>query len=225
MKKKKFLAFTLCSLLTLTSIQEPLAFSDETPDDPAFSDEITSDETAYDTGISDVSASGNSSVAPDFSSGGSDDPNISSDKGSFQATPARKPSENSIPITADSGFADSVFRKWISEKLDTDHDGLLSDEEISVCTKITIPSMSVDSLEGIEYFYNLETLDCSGNELLFLDVSANTVLKSLNCSHNNLLSLDLSSCKKLKDLDISFNSCGSNSSISLWVPDSPQRKK
>lgn len=36
MKKKKFLAFTLCSLLTLTSIQEPLAFSDETPDDPAF---------------------------------------------------------------------------------------------------------------------------------------------------------------------------------------------
>ena len=96
MKKKKFLAFTLCSLLTLTSIQEPLAFSDETPDDPAFSDEITSDETAYDTGISDVSASENSSVAPDFSSGGSDDPNISSDKGSFQATPARKPSENSV---------------------------------------------------------------------------------------------------------------------------------
>lgn len=84
-----------------------------------------------------------------------------------------------------------------------------------MCTEISIPSMSVDSLEGIEYFYNLKTLDCSDNELLFLDVSANTVLKSLNCSHNNLLSLDLSSCKKLKDLDISFNNCGSNSSISL----------
>ena len=84
-----------------------------------------------------------------------------------------------------------------------------------MCTEISIPSMSVDSLEGIEYFYNLKTLDCSDNELLFLDVSANIVLKSLNCSHNNLLSLDLSSCKKLKDLDISFNNCGSNSSISL----------
>ena len=225
MKKKKFLAFTLCSLLTLTSIQTPWAFSDEVPDDSAFSDGNTSDETAYDTDTSDVSASENSSdiLAPDFSSGESDDPNISSDKGSFQATPARKPSENSIPITADSGFADSVFRKWISENIDTDHDGLLSDEEISVCTKISIPSMSVDSLEGIEYFYNLETLDCSGNELLFLDVSANTVLKSLNCSHNNLLSLDLSSCKKLKDLDISFNSCGSSSSISL--PKSPSVEK
>lgn len=49
MKKKKFLAFTLCSLLTLTSIQTPWAFSDEAPDDPAFSDGITSDETAYGT--------------------------------------------------------------------------------------------------------------------------------------------------------------------------------
>ena len=98
-------------------------------------------------------------------------------------------SGNSIPITADSGFADPVFRKWISENIDTDRDGLLY-EEISMCTEISIPSMSVDSLEGIEYFYNLKTLDCSDNELLFLDVSANTVLKSLNCSHNNLLSLD-----------------------------------
>ena len=44
-----------------------------------------------------------------------------------------------------------------------------------MCTEISIPSMSVDSLEGIEYFYNLKTLDCSDNELLFLDVSANTV--------------------------------------------------
>ena len=107
MKKKKFLAFTLCSLLTLTSIQTPWAFSDEAPDDPAFSDGITSDETAYGTDISDIPASENSSdiLAPDFSSGESDDSNISSDRGSFQAAPARKPSENSIPITADSGFA------------------------------------------------------------------------------------------------------------------------
>lgn len=68
--------------------------------------------------------------------------------------------------------------------------------------------MSVDSLEGIEYFYNLKTLDCSDNELLFLDVSANTSSEILNCSHNNLLSLDLSSCKKLKDLDISLTAVG-----------------
>ena len=34
MKKKKFPVFILCSLLTLTNIQTPWAFSDEAPDDP-----------------------------------------------------------------------------------------------------------------------------------------------------------------------------------------------
>ena len=91
MKKKKFPVFILCSLLTLTNIQTPWAFSDEAlddpvfsdesvddpvfpvelPDDPAFSDEITPDEATYAKDTADISASG-----------------------------------NSIPITADSGFAD-----------------------------------------------------------------------------------------------------------------------
>ena len=109
MKKKKFPVFILCSLLTLTNIQTPWAFSDEAPDDPAFSDEITPDEATYAKDTADISASG-----------------------------------NSIPITADSGFADPVFQKWISENIDTDRNGLLSDEEISMCTEISIPSMSVD---------------------------------------------------------------------------------
>ena len=39
MKKKKFPVFILCSLLTLTNIQTPWAFSDEALDDPVFSDE------------------------------------------------------------------------------------------------------------------------------------------------------------------------------------------
>ena len=43
MKKKKFPVFILCSLLTLTNIQTPWAFSDEAPDDPVFSDESVDD--------------------------------------------------------------------------------------------------------------------------------------------------------------------------------------
>ena len=106
MKKKKFPVFILCSLLTLTNIQTPWAFSDEAlddpvfsdesvddpvfpvelPDDPAFSDEITPDEATYAKDTADISASG-----------------------------------NSIPITADSGFADPVFQKWISENLSLIH--------------------------------------------------------------------------------------------------------
>ena len=60
--------------------------------------------------------------------------------------------------------------------------------------------MSVDSLKGIEYFYNLKTLDCSHNQLLFLDLTANTALKSLNCSYNNLTRLNLSSFPAFYDL-------------------------
>ena len=80
MKKKKFPVFILCSLLTLTNIQTPWAFSDEAPDDPvfsdesvddpvfpvelpddpAFSDEITPDEATYAKDTADISASGNS---------------------------------------------------------------------------------------------------------------------------------------------------------------------
>ena len=80
MKKKKFPVFILCSLLTLTNIQTPWAFSDEAPDDPVFSDEsvddpvfpvelpddpafsdgITPDEAAYAKDTADISASGNS---------------------------------------------------------------------------------------------------------------------------------------------------------------------
>ena len=43
MKKKKFPVFILCSLLTLTNIQTPWAFSDEALDDPVFSDESVDD--------------------------------------------------------------------------------------------------------------------------------------------------------------------------------------
>ena len=43
MKKKKFPVFILCSLLTLTNVQTPWAFSDEAPDDPVFSDESVDD--------------------------------------------------------------------------------------------------------------------------------------------------------------------------------------
>ena len=198
MKKKKVLTFTLCLLLTLTSAQTPWAFSDDSSAEQTFSDGV----------ISDGSAS-------NFSFDESNEPSPAFDEPLFTLDSAVRSSGNPVPITADSGFSDPVFRKWISENIDADQDGLLSDEEISACTKISISSMSVDSLKGIECFYNLETLDCSDNQLLFLDVSANTSLKTLNCAHNQLLSLDLSSCKKLESLDVSFNSCGNSDSIRL----------
>lgn len=203
-KKKNFLPFVLSFLMIFSDAQISWAISGED-----FSDETVSDNTVSDEIFSDASIS-------DDICNGTDSDNISDI--SDDSEPEFLPNANkasSISLTDDSGFEDPVFREWISENVDTDHNGLLSAKEIEACTKINISSMSVDSLKGIEYFYNLKTLDCSHNQLLFLDLKSNTALKSLNCSYNNLTRLNLSSCKKLKELDASSNFFGNSTEISF----------
>ena len=48
------------------------------------------------------------------------------------------------------------------------------------------------SLQGIDFFPNLQLLACAGNQLTELDVSKNTALDWLTCEQNNLTSLDVS---------------------------------
>lgn len=203
-KKKNFLPFVLSFLMIFSDAQISWAISGED-----FSDGTVSDNTVSDEIFSDAS------ISNDICNG-TDSDNISDI--SDDSEPEFLPNANkasSISLTDDSGFEDPVFREWISENVDTDHNGLLSAKEIEACTKINISSMSVDSLKGIEYFYNLKTLDCSHNQLLFLDLKSNTTLKSLNCSYNNLTRLNLSSCKKLKELDASSNFFGNSTEISF----------
>lgn len=203
-KKKNFLPFVLSFLMIFSDAQISWAISGED-----FSDGTVSDNTVSDEIFSDAS------ISNDICNG-TDSDNISDI--SDDSEPEFLPNANkasSISLTDNSGFEDPVFREWISENVDTDHNGLLSAKEIEACTKINISSMSVDSLKGIEYFYNLKTLDCSHNQLLFLDLKSNTTLKSLNCSYNNLTRLNLSSCKKLKELDASSNFFGNSTEISF----------
>lgn len=203
-KKKNFLPFVLSFLMIFSDAQISWAISGEDFSDGTVSDNTVSDEIFSDASISDDICNG------------TDSDNISDI--SDDSEPEFLPNANkasSISLTDDSGFEDPVFREWISENVDTDHNGLLSAKEIEACTKINISSMSVDSLKGIEYFYNLKTLDCSHNQLLFLDLKSNTALKSLNCSYNNLTRLNLSSCKKLKELDASSNFFGNSTEISF----------
>ena len=203
-KKKNFLPFVLSFLMIFSDAQISWAISGEDFSDGTVSDNTVSDEIFSDASISDDICNG------------TDSDNISDI--SDDSEPEFLPNANkasSISLTDDSGFEDPVFREWISENVDTDHNGLLSAKEIEACTKINISSMSVDSLKGIEYFYNLKTLDCSHNQLLFLDLKSNTTLKSLNCSYNNLTRLNLSSCKKLKELDASSNFFGNSTEISF----------
>ena len=86
----------------------------------------------------------------------------------------------------ETNFPDALFRDYIAENADMDADGQLIELEVSGVTGIDVSGMGIRDLRGIEYFTELESLDCSGNELTSLDLSTNTKLQSLNAENNRL---------------------------------------
>ncbi len=122
---------------------------------------------------------------------------------------------------------DSNFKNALIEAgVDKNGDGEIQESEALEVATLTIREKSISSIKGIEYFTNLNTLDCgwnkinevdlsnlikltslkiSLNRLTNLDVSKLTNLISLDCSGNQLTSLDLSSTKVLKELNIVRN--------------------
>ena len=87
-------------------------------------------------------------------------------------------------------FPDEIFRNYISKYFDTNEDLILSEEEISQVTSIDVSNMGIQQLTGIEYFENLETLKCSGNNLYFLNLENNKKLTILECENNSFTVYD-----------------------------------
>ena len=113
----------------------------------------------------------------------------------------------------ETNFPDANFLQFIrDERYDSNSDGKLSDNEISVIHEIVCNVQEIKSLKGIEYFSALEMLCCDQNQLTSLDVSKNTKLVRLDCYYNELTSLDLSKNTSLKILY-----CWSNQFTSLDV--------
>jgi len=130
-------------------------------------------------------------------------------------------------------FPDLNFRNEVG-RFDTDHDLILSDDELAGAESIILSSGYVyTSYSGIEYLYNLKTFrgtnqydslipsvdfsrntkletiicDNSGIEKLTLGNLPN--LKYLNCNLNKFTSLDLSGLPVLESLDCHENDLGS----------------
>lgn len=72
-------------------------------------------------------------------------------------------------------------------------------------TFLFLRNKNITSLAGIEYFTDLETLDCMGNQLTTLDVTKLTKLKFLVCNDNQLTALDVTGLTSLKNLFCSDN--------------------
>ena len=110
-------------------------------------------------------------------------------------------------------FPDPEFRQYISYIVDVNGDGVLSDPEIENVKEIDVSSLEsrmdpywgIRGLVGIEYFKELEVLNCENNMIQSLDLCGNTRLKALNCSRNKLNSLDISQCIVLETIDCCGN--------------------
>jgi Leucine-rich repeat (LRR) protein len=89
--------------------------------------------------------------------------------------------------------------------VDTNGDSLISYSECETVKNLDVSQRWVSDLTGIEAFINLDSLNCSSNQLTSLDVSKNIALSFLECSGNQLTSLDVSKNTALRILDCSSN--------------------
>lgn len=112
-------------------------------------------------------------------------------------------------------FPDLYFRAYVEAELDKNGDGKLDHGERMAVKELDVGETSeyrlayeylpAESVKGIEYFPNLETLDCFGSMLDHLDVSKNKKLRTLRCQTNVLTKLDVSKNKKLTLLNCRDN--------------------
>lgn len=125
--------------------------------------------------------------------------------------------QNSYDVPIDSEhFPDQVFSEYIQTNFDLDKDSILSKNELDQATTIffkenmygaTNPADTVQSLQGIEYFYNLSSLSLYGHEYLSrVDLSQNNRLEKLIFLYGDLLEIKLPTSSSLKEIDLFGNS-------------------
>ena len=113
-------------------------------------------------------------------------------------------------------FVDNRFAALVLQ-FDKNNDGVLQRSEAELVTEINVDGQDIGSLQGIEYFTNLEVLACSINVLDSLDVSHNTKLRELYCHSNRIAVLDVTMLPDLQVLN-----CRGNRLSKLDVTNNPK---
>ncbi len=89
-------------------------------------------------------------------------------------------------------FNDLLFKNTLvaNTALNSDLDGVISCSEAAGITgTLDVSNLSISDLSGIEYFTSITILDCSSNNLTYLDASLCTNLNNLDCSNNSILNI------------------------------------
>ena len=104
-------------------------------------------------------------------------------------------------------ISDPLFLQYLLSLYDSDADGKLVNEEAEAVETISVCADGITTLDGVQYFRNLKSLDCCGSvwngSLASLALNRNTALDVLKCSYNQLTSISLPS--SLIEMECRFN--------------------
>ncbi|MFT3795851.1 leucine-rich repeat domain-containing protein [Flavobacterium sp.] len=123
--------------------------------------------------------------------------------------------KNKLLNTNCASFVDGVPSDSYTSKVDTNEDGeiqlteALAVKGLKVDTSIMTTAGNLQSIEGLQYFTNLQRLSCNGNDLVSLDVTMMPDLLELNCHHNDLTSIDFSGLAQLEMVRCDSNNIAS----------------
>lgn len=103
----------------------------------------------------------------------------------------------------EASFPDPIFRQYVLDSFDTDHDGKLSGSECAAVTVVLVPEdNSVTDIRGIENFTELKSLTARNNQVQNVDLSKNRKLEYLDLSGTQIGTLDLSADRKLTQVNL-----------------------
>jgi Leucine-rich repeat (LRR) protein len=107
---------------------------------------------------------------------------------------------------------DRTFKDFLLENqfINFNYDGEIQTIEAESVTELILNNLKIRDLKGLEYFINLEKLDCRNCFIDTLILDKNTNLKYLICSNNNLKYLDVTN-----NLNLTYLKCSENKINSL----------
>ncbi len=110
------------------------------------------------------------------------------------------------PASENVYLPDAKFAAYLVSQFDTDRNGRISKTEAKAVKSINCSDKGIASLEGIQYFTELEYLDCSRNVIEgTLNLSGLTKLKEAQLHHNLYDKIDLSGCSALTHVEANDN--------------------
>lgn len=134
------------------------------------------------------------------SGNGLTEPEVLSEAEEQQEVPVAEERAASYPVSVDAAhFPDKAFRS-AAASYDKNSDGKLSKNEADSVKEMNVTYKGIKSLQGIEYFSQLQILDCSGNPFTSLNVSQNKKLQKLTFNWTGVKTVSIDGLKELKGI-------------------------